>query len=461
MSINTVDGYYEYLSIVQDSRREIYWQYNLTFQIDSAVITPFKVLSLYQSHDFVRKWHCDFFVSVLLDRATYRRMVRNKSKIKVRLWRNATSPLATVVDETDRDSIDYNAFITEVVDSGLIGGEGEGEVDNTETLSQLSGGLFSVTLQLVPDYVDYYRMVTNGGVFTDSTIEGILAYLMLRSENAYVTLGSGVNKSGNSGIETISIVPPDNNHTFKQLIVPFDTKLIDVPKILQKKYGIYSTGLGWQFYNSKIYVYPLLNFGNRGVTQNSRRLSIINIPKQEFPVLDCTYTVKGNEYIILATGDTEQSDQTERVQSSLGTGVAVIPASKMLDYYSTTSANITTVSKDASFKTFVLDEKRFDRQNVHVSKKRITNNIYEETAPLVAGLGTKVRVRWDRSAPELLEPGMKVYYYYKDGTELERLEGTLIGVETTITPETDLATDKNYICTTILDLYLKRMDYDI
>ena len=126
----------------------------------------------------------------------------------------------------------------------------------------------------------------------------------------------------------------------------------------------------------------------------------------------------------MATGDVVQKDHSERRQMNEGNAYYHVNADRVMDVFSSSSANVTTVVDD-DHEVQAAVESRIHTNFLKLSKESITHNAFVENSRLARQVGSHVQLRWENADIDQVYPGMPVLLLYLLDGNIAKLYGTL------------------------------------
>lgn len=426
------------------------WKIEAALQIDGVKYGIANVLSFHKMSNYETRYYADIYITIHVDALVHKAIYNNVNKIIISITKAQQSADGLVNKEVRRISQPFKAFLTDASNVDMLGLPGSGKYKNPSN-EQALGGLRTVSFNLIEPVVADMRLVEVGGIYRDVTVESVLRVLLgykltetpnesLWRDKAFV------------GIKGVDVIETNNPRVYDHIVVPNGTRLINLPKYLQETYGIYSTGLGWHIESGRCYLYPLLN--HKEYTKRHRVLTILNIPKDEIPIMEKTFILREREIYVFATGNVEHIDRSETVQNNLGNGIRFSLASSLLDTLSETSENITTFEVDKNVRSYIVDERPDTKNNVRFVPGKFTDNPYKAVSKLSQGLGSRIVVNWDFADASLLYPGMQAKYLYKSGDKILEADGVLLGLHAITAPHSDSVLDNHFITHCVMELQL-------
>lgn len=305
-----------------------------------------------------------------------------------------------------------------------------------------------VKFQLTDPLVERLRMESVGGIFPDTSCADLLSFLL-------TDINQKLQLDEENKIEGVDFFEPTLKEKQKQIVLPHATRFVEAPDFLQSKVGgIYNAGLGFYLQKKHWYVYPLYDLTR--FDKSLKTLTLVNVPKNRMPGAEVTYRTTGNQVIALITGATKFRDDSESQILNEGNGVRFLDARKLMDGFSETSKNRTTILRANNNNEFVAEQRKTGLNNVHASPVRITSNNFVELSRLAQRAGAPFQCVWENSNPDLLYPGMPVKYMYVVNGEVKEALGVLIRAHHNIGTYAPGAKSKRYVSNSVLTVFIDR-----
>lgn len=281
-------------------------------------------------------------------------------------------------------------------------------------------GMKSVVLTLIDEVCYKLMMVTIGTTLRQMTTLDMLIWI----HNYYF---KKLFDGSNTRVESTNIWRQDFNPDIQhQIAFPDGLPLKDVPKFLQNdEVGVYPTGLGRYYQDSRFYVYPLFDFTR--YRKNARVLNIINMPNERFQGTEKTFLVTPNSVTIIATGNIKGDDLTTGNRIQYGNGVRFGDAKTLLTQ-GLTKDNRLLLDRATNLYEVAGDPLAGGLNNVQWASERFSANPYKHYTEMAQQQGQSVNVQWFRGNVDLLDPGMPTRYQVLDGDTVRTYYGTLLGV---------------------------------
>lgn len=397
--------------------------------------------------DYLLSWADMFSISIKLDPVLFSTYIYpNRDRLEVQL---------TKCPKFGRDTgtLDNNLFQTMRFKASLYATSSPMVAQTSEATNLLQnydkGSLQNYSLQLYDKIVDQVRTRSYGTNHRNST--GISALLTALKETA-TTAGD----DNSYAIRGIDVAPGASDDVRTQIIIDHGTPLCKVPDVINKKSGgLYNTGFNHFIQNGIWYLFSPYNT-KLYPQARGKTLTVINVPPTALSGIEATHRDTGNQLIIVATGNTSVSDQSERSAMNHGTGSRFVDANAQLEK----STNYQDGKVDATPKQFVsefISAHRPDKMDlISGGATRITANYRLEYSKMAERQGMYVGVVWEYAIPELIYPGMPVKYVYMDNGKPSEHYGTVVGIHSKDHAVSDTPTDKIYATTAFLKLFIER-----
>lgn len=446
----------EELSILAASPgRAVNWRLDGVLMVSGQPVRYLNIVSLEHNHAFYDAYYGTRKLTLKIDIVAYRHLIRHREQITFLMQKVQQNPDGVGQEAAGRYVQLFNAKIITPIDPALLARSGNTS-DTEGTVSQLSRQ-FEVEFDLIEPIVSDFRSAGWGGRTSgtlDQVLKTVLGYRLGPAESKELLIDPEY--IGFRGVDVRSL---DNQKSYEHIVIPAGTLVCEIPRFLQDHYGLYSSGLGFSIWQGWVCLFPLYSY-NFFKHQN-RTLTILNIPENEIPTMERTFLYRDKQLYVFATGQSAQLDRVSQVQYNHGNGVRFSRASDLInpdDEFAKTSTNKTTFSRSERTVEFLLDGKKDGKSLVRHLPTRFTDNPYKVTSELADQMGTVITIQWDRSAPELLYPGMQVKYLYKEGDAIKGLYGTVMGVDSVTRTASGSITDEHYITTSMLTLNVQRVD---
>lgn len=309
----------------------------------------------------------------------------------------------------------YHAVLLTLDQSPTIA---QGAESNSQDSLNL-GQLMDVNFQLIEKPLVKLGFSQTGGTYRDITIGDALKSNV--SQNIE-KLGAGSSEK----ILGMEVVPADNLDKKAQVQITDGTRMVDVPDYLQKKYGLYNSGLGSYVQDRIWHIFPLYN--TMQFKSRTRTATLVVMPKRKFTGIERTYLVEDLSTSILVTGNTSFTDDAGTRMINTGNGVRYVDANTLTEAVKAKS-NSATLRRSDAVKEFVGAESSTGTNHIAVSKSRIVSNPFHEFSHIAAKNGGLFTCNWQNSDINLLQPGMAMKILYMDKDQVKTIYGVLLQAE--------------------------------
>lgn len=432
MEIEDTPLYQEAREIMENGATETNFGYRILIHYgENQTLSPLKTTSLNNLRDYVKSFTDVMTLSVVMGLGDYARLIYpNRNNLQVSIQK---LPQGEQSETGDGDAaMDTEIFSATLIDQDRSPTDGQGaEANDRETLNLTQ--IVDVSFQLYNKALEQVRLMSVGATMRNSTVDAALrAILTKESQRA--------NVGEERAVVGVDLVPVSNKDKHEQIVVTHGTKLVDVPDLLQNRYGVYSAGLGTYIQNKFWHLFSL--YDTTQFDDRQQTLTIIVLPKRKYSDMERTYRKRGDSLTVLMTGETAFKDDSGTDYLKEGNGARFNDASKLMDSVSKNTDNKAIISRKRNANEFTTDKRPDGIQHVPMSKERITANpfpIYSELAGRNGGLFKGV---WQNADPKLLLPGMAVRIIYTDLGETKTLFGVLHGTQSVSHAVGDIKSEK-------------------
>lgn len=421
-----------------------YWQAEIL--ANEKIVKPYRVLSIDIIRDYAGSYGDAVFVEMAIGAGTFAHLVQPfKDNLQITLTR---VPIGEVSQDTDltKDIESQIMRATLVSDfSPVI--EGNTIYSQTKEMGDLVDIEF-VKFQLVDLALEQIRMQTVGGVFRDTTAADVLRYLM-------TDVSKKIEVDDTHAIDGVDMYEESNTEKQKHIVINHGMRFTSVPGYLQEKCnGIYNAALGYYLQHKHWYVYPL--FDLKRYEKSLKGLTLINVPKNRLVGIERTFRRTDNQVIALVTGTVRHDDDTESRQLNEGNGVRFTDARKIMEGFSETKENRTTVLRAKNNNEYLAVERKGKLNNVQNAPSKITSNNFAELSRMSRLSVAHAQCTWENSDPGAIYPGMPVKYLYTVKDEVIEIFGVVIGAHHYVGTQSPGMAAKRHITTSNLVLAISR-----
>lgn len=300
-------------------------------------------------------------------------------------------------------AIRFKAILKDEGKPRLNAGKQSGQT--TEMLDISS--VFPISFQLL-SMVNYkLRTLDVGCIIRKSTVKDTLLTIITDQVNK-------IKINGKNTTIGVDLIDPDNTEVKEQIVIPHGTKLINLPEYIQTNCcGVYNSGIASYIQGNTWYIYPKYNF-KREVLGN-RLVDFIIVPKDKFPGINTTYRHKGEQLVILITGDAKAFDNTKYQEINQATGIRFTNSETIFNEDTIKRENNKVIVDRSSMNTeLISSESKDDNDMVPFSNSSITSNPFNEYSKLSSLQSRIIAFVWENSNPQLIKPGMMCNIYAID-----------------------------------------------
>ena len=424
----------------------VHFNYSALFiDAENKQIPVHNVLSINRISNYSSAISDHIFVSLNVIKSDYFKLLStNRRLLKMQLTRMPNSVTGTPTSINAGITENYNAYLTDNTSEAIETRSGGLDGNYTDDLGELQ----EIHVQLVEKGLSEFRLYDIGGVYRNikpiTLLQGLLSH-PLKAFGEPKTIGYNV-----------TVYPPDNTEIYYQAVIPNGVNLADLPGWVQKKWGVYSTGLGYYLSQGMWFIFPLYDITR--YEKSTKRITILNIPQNEMAGLHTSYVKEDDEVYIYATGNTKHIDTVDRLLDSSGTGFRAAKMGNLLDKFCDSKNGSTTIPTGRNAMTVSFEQREGQLDNIKAVDGLFSSNVWEDSSKTIANLGNVIVLQWENSNHYSLYPGMPVRFIYKYRGIPYSLYGILLGIETEIKTPLASITDQRYISNSKLTLYCERAD---
>jgi hypothetical protein len=425
--VSNTAGYYEAVLIVGDK-----------------IYSTYKVISMDIVRDYATAFADKVIIQVSMPGGTFfHDILPFKQDLKLMLTKSTYTTMKGLETETPISNQIFRATLLQTESPTTAGSENAAKVSR-ETLNLMD--IRTVSFQLQDIVMEQLRMISYGTIYRECNVTDVLKGIFSSTDKM-------VKVDVENTIKGVTMIEADNHEVQDHIIIPHETKLIDIPDLLQnERCGVYSAGLGFYLQNKMWYIWPLYNLKRSNTSE--RTLTVILIPSNKMPGVENTYRVTSKQLIIVVTGGAKHSDDSESKLLNEGNGIRVPDSRKLLEGFGSVKGNKVVADRGANGSQFI-GVPRSSNLN-HVPTGKMTHNIYNETSKLASRAGSQMMANWQNSDPDLLIPTMAVTVIYeRDGLPV-LLDACLIGAHSYVSAPESSIKSKQHITTTMLSLFVDK-----
>lgn len=254
----------------------------------------------------------------------------------------------------------------------------------------------------------------------------------------------------------VIVTTPNNSRVYEQVLIPSGTSLLKLPKMLQEKYGVYTSGIGsylrpFEDGTSVWWIYP--TYGRAVLNSNVPTLRVFVFYNKRADVLKNTLQRDKNVIIIAAALIEQDNPVMDNRPALRSTDVTVIDTERMIEYPSTyKTGEVMINSKDRTKRIGLYDRK--DKTELPELSARRTCNMYQASATVTANMTHTMAFKWINGIQELLVPGMVVEVFVERGDEVAKGMGRLATSQSVCVGRGNLAAEPYFTETVIFSVHI-------
>lgn len=427
------------------------WDVQATLIFDSVDQLKFRnVVSENVTGDYVSGLGDNRFITVQVSPLTYRDIiVPNKDKLFIRVEKTLKSGTKQIADRGDLKYKNYMAFLVNPIDMSMVSPIRNPDDPNLIDVQNLA----TIVFQLVEIDLYFQMNKETSGVYPDCTVTDVIFTQLLTELRDNASTDALVNRNY-EGLRGLKSEAFDNKRKYDNIVVKTGVRLGKLTRYIQQNYGISPYGVNTYYRNGLWYMYPLYKNVER-FNKEKRTMVIFNIPKQELPSVNRTFTIRGKNIIVLATGEVKAKDNALADEANLGNAVSFTSAGHLEGSLFLAQGNKAKFATSKTNTIIGIKDSAKGTNNVRRTKNPYTVNPYPEIAEMHRTRGSVVSIDWTNSDDDLVVPGMPCRVYYEEGEELLYREGTIIGMRSNTAPSSGDFADDDYRTVTRLMIHME------
>lgn len=448
MQIDNSSLWREVQSIVSSGEKPVHFAWDLVIHANGEAIRPMKIVSIDFNRDYLNNYADAILVSVIIPLGTYaKRVYPYLNNLDIELTRRSIGETDNAWD-TDAVSITERYTATPIDTGNPIVESDIGTVTSEDDLNRYD--FAPLMFQLTNKLLEQLRGIVVGRIFRDMTGEEVVkAMFMQAASTAKVDDGRK--------LKGVDMVPASNREKRTQIIVPQNTKLMELPhQVHYHGGGLYASGLGYYLQDNYMYLFPC--YDTTRFKSGKPTLTIINIPPRRLPGIERTYRKDGDNLVVIATGDTKFSELSNVAQLNDGNGVRFADASNMMDRFVTVKGNKAIAQRGVNNTEVVTDERPNGVNFVSTALRQINANPFVEFSALASRQGSGINLVWENADVTLLYPGMSTKVMYLDGDDIKELQGVLLGGHEYTSMRDQGYTATRYVSVVTLSVFVKPLE---
>ena len=249
-----------------------------------------------------------------------------------------------------------------------------------------------IVLQLLDDIAYDLRHKHFHGIFSNTTLKSNIAYI-----------------ASTFGIEQISLVEPDNTHTYNHINIPPSKDFSCIFDYLQNIYGVYFKGLEYYFTNSTLYIYPPYETDPK----SDSTIHIYNVAEGQYAGLPGYHYTDNQDMHILSNSKVQTKNLVELGIEDHGNSQLLIRNDTILDNYRSVNKNKISINDNNTISCDINTSKSVLKDTL-VSKYNSPRNPYLYTSKMAKYNAKIILLGWVRSTFMDIKPGHRVIYHFDD-----------------------------------------------
>ena len=415
MAIEDYSVYEDLLKLADGPEYGTSKKFECTLIIDDYQLRAMSVNNYSYNRDYKESYSDSSIIEVLIPMGTYMSKIYPlRQKLMVKLKTTVVGKHGEEIDIDKGTSVQlFRATIVDSRDPSILDVNDESENINLGDTSTL----MTIELQLTDIVLEAIRQIGFQSIVRDSDLESVIKCLL-----------RGDSFIGDDIIKPLGVLmaPSDNTKVYKQIIFSPDLNLIEIPDWLQNNYGVYNNGLGVYLQKGFWFVFPL--FQTEKFKEDDSSVTIVSMPPSKMTGSEKTFSFKDKHLVILATGDRDHFDNTDAMQRNIGNGYRYINGDKVIDDYSKVLDGNIVVPKKENIIEFKSINRADGKNYIPFLKDIATVNHPKVLSKIAKASSNTLTINWENSLPDLLIPGMRVRYLYRENYEVKTITGVLINV---------------------------------
>lgn len=441
MLYNDVSLFNKLTELRNSGYKPVVYDWSVSFIVNGNTYHGLNLMSIDRIADYTKNYSDMIFIAVQVSQSIYNNtLLPNKDNLKIKLTKTSNNVVGNSERIGESYSETFNAFLTEPSSPFVMSTTNRGGNEKDNDL----GNFATVVFQLVDTATYEVRLRESGGIYKACTMDTLLRGIL-----------STTLVSKNKATMNVDLVPSDNKKQYYQITIPNGIRHSALPNFLQKKYGVYGTGIGAYIHRGQWYIFPLLN--HKRFSKTTKTLTVLNIPKQDMGASDISYIQNEDSVFLFSTGDSLHVDKSEHILNNTGRGVKYAIAANIIDGFRDADGSSNAVPSSRNLVSVNADESNTGLQNVSASPGLLTDNPFREMSTISAGISSMTIVQWDFANVELLYPGMPVKMLYKTPNDVKVVMGTLISVKSKTSNWLTNPTDRKYVTSAELAILCERV----
>ena len=409
----------------------------------------YKVLQVTQVNtvrDYIQNYTEDLTCTFLIPLGKYaRKIYPNRKNLEITLIKY---PLHERSINTDNSkSISSQRYKANIVGDDPSPTDGQAHEYTDEDKLDLSD-ILEVHFELRTFAVDQIRFLSFGGIWRKTTTSTAIRTILTKECEK-------IDVDEEYKLQGITIVDGSNSTPVEQIIFTHGTPLIEAVGTMQKRWGVYNSGVGHFIQDLYWYVYPL--YDTKEIDKRQKTITLIVLPSNKYSNVERTFKINGNTTTIIVTGETAMQDDDGSQYLNDGNGARFADANTQVDSWGKTGGNKLKIKRTEQNSEFFSQDKTENKQNyAPVVQQRITANPYTVASSLNARAGGYFKGVWENHDSAVLTPGIPMRIQTLDNGKLVEYEGILHHVISRSVNIGDLSS-KKYRNFAVITVFIKKV----
>lgn len=418
MEIDQTPMYQEASEIMASGKTTANYGWRVRLKCGEEELVPLFVQAVNSGRNYLQDLSEVTTATLLFGLGDYARVIYpNRTRLEMVLVRVPFEEKGSSLDVEDNLlSRTYSCFLLGSASSPVVAQGTEANDRDSLNVTQI----VDVHLQLLTKQVERLRTIVVGGPHRTTKVEEVIKTLITNGMRS-------IGKQDSNAMAGIDMVPADNKDVKGHVVVTQGTQLVDVPDLIQKRYGVYSSGLGSFIQDKHWYIYPTYNTSI--YSTRKRTATALVLPKRKFNGIERTFTDSVDSLTILVTGETMFKDDAGTNFANGGNGVRFADAGRLFEDAVAGGTHNSSFKRGSANSEFSIAQGPNGVNLAALSGNRITANPFAEMSRLAASNGGIIRLTWQHCDIELLIPGMPFKVVYSDSSEVKVVYGVLHSVK--------------------------------
>lgn len=279
--------------------------------------------------------------------------------------------------------------------------------------SQGQSELFITTeFQLIEDDIHRLRNRSINYIFRNCTVRDMI-----------------LNTCSLFGIKKISMVPPDNNTVYENVIIPPLLSFDKVFKFINDYFGVYNSGYSFYYSDGIMYIYPAYD----SKPKNEKVVHVYNGGEGMYPGMESYHGIdEDGNYHIVTNSRIDYVNLQDKVAENIGTHFIGYDVDHVIDHTATVKNGEGEINSRSGvgrliatrLKTY-MQASGTDDVGMEFNLYRPEyifdwNNKYHIPSLLSSYRGSLLGFKWECAFPGTFKPGYRMYYHSDGENKLDR-----------------------------------------